>query len=122
MAANRRNHLALKPLCLAGSLATSIAITATPSLAAVTNLGHTDLANPITAEAGDNCYLITAITNTPASQASWGETEQDTNNNANTPWAKNGDSALLAGQYTEYAFLAKPAYWKPILPLAQHTF
>ena len=82
--ANRKNLLKLKPLCLAGSLATSISITATPSLAAVTNLGHTHLADPITAEAGDNCYLITAITNTPASQASWGKTEQNTNGNANT--------------------------------------
>ena len=109
--ANRKNLLKLKPLCLAGSLATSISITATPSLAAVTNLGHTDLADPITAEAGDNCYLITAITNTPASQASWGKTEQNTNGNANTPWAKNGDSALLAGKYTEYAFLANPGFW-----------
>ena len=95
--ANRKNLLTLKPLRFAGSLATSIAVTATPSLAGVDNLGHTDLAEPITAKAGDNCYLITATTDTPASHASWGETEQDTNRNANTPWAKNGDSALLAG-------------------------
>lgn len=102
--ANRKNLLKLKPLRLAGSLATSIALTATPFFAAIDNLGHTDLAEPITAKAGDNCYLITATTNTPASQSSWGITEQNTNGNANTPWAKNGDSALLAGEYTEYAF------------------
>ena len=102
--ANRKNLLTLKPLRFAGSLATSIAVTATPSFAKIDNLGHTDLAEPITAKAGDNCYLITAHTNIKASQSSWGKTEQDTNGNANTPWAKNGDSALLAGQYTEYAF------------------
>ena len=109
--ANRKNLLTLKPLRFAGSLATSIAVTATPSIAGVNNLGHTDLAEPITAKAGDNCYLITAITNVPASHASWGKTEQNTNGNANTPWAKNGDSALLADQYTEYAFLANPGFW-----------
>ena len=110
MPAIRTNHLALKPLCLAGSLATSIALAATPSLANVTDLGHTDLADPITAEAGENCYLITAITDIPASNAQWGEAEEG-RNFANTPWALNGDSAALAGLHTEYAFIANPSYW-----------
>ena len=110
MPAKRTNHLALKPLCLAGSLATSIALAATPSLAKVTDLGHTDLADPITAEAGESCYLITAITDTPASNAQWGEAEEG-RNFANTPWALNGDSAALAGLHTEYAFIANPSYW-----------
>ena len=74
------------------------------------DLTTTPLNPSITAQAGDNCYLLTRYTE-PLSVSSWGENEQNKNNFTNTPWAANGDSATLASKYTEYAFLANPAYW-----------
>ena len=105
--ANCKKLLSFKPLCLTGSLATSIALAATPSLAAIESLDHIELADPITAEVGENCYLINARTEVPASNALWGEAEEG-RNFVNTPWALNGDSAALAGLHAEYAFIANP--------------
>ena len=67
--------------------------------------------NPnITAQAGDNCYLLIGYTE-PLSTKIWGE-NQTSKGFANTPWAANGDSAALASQYPDFAFAANPAYWE----------
>ena len=59
---------------------------------------------------GSNCYLITAISE-PLSNEGWGRSEFE-DGFENTPWAANNDSAALASQYPEYAFLAPGAYWE----------
>lgn len=80
------------------------------SIANPTELGTEPLPEPIKAEVGTNCYLITSYTVTPASQSSWGEAEA-ARGFVNTPWAPNGDSPSLASKYGSYAFLADPAYY-----------
>ena len=55
------------------------------SSSAVSELGTVDLPEPIKAEVGSNCYLITSYTETPASYAQWGEAEED-RGYKNTPW------------------------------------
>ena len=81
------------------------------SLAEPTNLNPEQLDNPFTAKANGYCYLINGRTSTPASLAQWGEAEE-ARGYVNTPWAQDGTSSILAGQYSDYAFLANPSYWR----------
>ena len=101
----------MRSLRLISGAAGLILLSSFPSFAKnVTSLDPVDLENPVTAQAGQNCYLLTGYTSLPASHASWGKAEQD-RGFSSTPWAADGTSAQLASQFTSYAFLANPAYW-----------
>lgn len=82
---------------------------------AVTSLGLVPFEVPIKATVGDKVYAIRGYSEIPASNALWGEAETE-RDFENTPWARDGNSATLASQFTEYAFLANPAFWEGTPP------
>ena len=79
-------------------------------MAEITTLGLIPFPAPIKATVGSNVYALRGYTEVPSSQSQWGKAEEE-RGFVNTPWAANSDSAALASQFTEYAFLANPAYW-----------
>lgn len=85
-------------------------------MAEITTLGLIPFPAPIKATVGSNVYALRGYTEVPSSQSQWGKSEEE-RGFENTPWAANGDSAALASQFTEYAFLADPAYWEGTPPV-----
>lgn len=81
----------------------------------VTSLGLIPYEVPIEVSIGDKLYAIRGYTEIPASNKQWGEAETD-RDFENTPWARDGNSQALASTYTEYAFLANPAFWEGTPP------
>ena len=82
---------------------------------AVTSLGLVPFEVPIKATVGDKVYALRGYSEIPASNSLWGEAETE-RDFENTPWARDGNSATLASQFTEYAFLANPAFWEGTPP------
>ena len=84
--------------------------------AEITTLGLIPFPAPIKVTVGSNVYALRGYTEVPSSQSQWAKAEEE-RGFKNTPWAANGDSAALASQFTEYAFLASPAYWEGTPPV-----
>jgi len=84
-------------------------------MAEITTLGLIPFPAPIKVTVGSNLYALRGRTEVPSSNSQWGQAEEG-RGFVNTPWAANGDSAALASQFTEYAFLANPAYWNGTPP------